>query len=101
MSMKRPAVIALWIAAAAGTGRAQLVTLQGSGAASYMDLNTNFSWLSANKINFHSGSGAPTINCSQGMDAYTNTDTGDVYWCTAANTWAQIPNAADSFANPS
>jgi len=53
-------------------------------------MNSNFSYLDANKITFHSGSGVPSINCTQGLDAYTRTSNGAMYWCTATNTWTLL-----------
>ena len=37
------------------------------------------------------GSGAPSANCSLGQAVYTDSATGNPYWCTGTNVWSLLP----------
>lgn len=41
---------------------------------------------------FTKGSGAPSSNCTQGLDLYLNTANAAYYVCSATNTWLQVGN---------
>jgi hypothetical protein len=42
---------------------------------------------------YFKAAGAPSINCSQGRDFYTNTTTAAEFYCAATNTWQQLGNS--------
>ena len=48
------------------------------------------------KVNYQSGSGAPSVNCTAGKDLYFDLTNFQSYWCKATNTWAAFAGVVTS-----